>query len=163
MAQFFFFWFFFGWRHTPARPSPPVSVFPELTGALEFIDDFLLLYAPVLKPDCHLSLCQVCLRGYPPPFVLGDEFIGGVLPFQFLELHLGVWHTLLSPTANRAVSTRYSVCGERNAWSHYHLLWTASDWKRIFFFFFTNIYFPFVSSFVRIIKYFFCHITVKKI
>lgn len=85
---------------------------PELTGALEFIDDFLLLNAPVLKPDCHLSLCQVCLSGYSPPFVLGDEFIGGVLPFQFFELHLGVWHTLLSPTADRVVSTRNSVCGE---------------------------------------------------
>lgn len=106
-----------------AHPCPPfpVSVSPELTGALEFIDDFLLLYAPVLKPDCHLSLCQICLRGYPPPFVLGDEFIGAVLPFQFLELHLGVWHTLLSPTADRAVSTRYSVCGERGEKMHDHI------------------------------------------
>lgn len=96
---------------------------PELTGTLEFINDFLLLYAPVLKPDCHLSLCQVSLRGYPSPFVLGDEFIGGVLPFQFFELHLGIWHTLLPPTADRAVSTSYSVCGgEGNAMSHLNLL-----------------------------------------
>lgn len=100
-----------------ARPCPPSfsPSSPELTGTLEFIDDFFLLYAPVLKPDCHLSLCQICLRGYPSPFVLGDEFIGGILPFQFFELHLGVWHTLLSPTANRTVSNRYGICGEENA------------------------------------------------
>lgn len=81
------------------------SVFAELTGTLKLIDDFLLLYAPVLKPDCHLSLCQIGLGGYPPPFVFGDEFIGSVLPFQFLELHLCVWHTLLSPPADTTVAT----------------------------------------------------------
>lgn len=82
------------------------SASAELTGTLELVDDFLLLYAPVLKPDCHLSLCQVGLHRYPPPFVFSDEFIGCVLPFQFLELHLGVWHTLLSPPADTTVSTR---------------------------------------------------------
>lgn len=92
----------FGWITAHPCPSFPS---PELTGTLEFIDDFFLLYAPVLKPDCHLSLSQICLRGYPSPFVLGDEFIGGILSFQFFELHLGVWHTLLSSTAYRAVST----------------------------------------------------------
>lgn len=91
----------------PFPSSPSVSL--RLTGALEFVDDFLFLDAPVLKPDCHLSLCQARLGGYPPPFVLGDEFIGGVLPFQFFQLHLGVWHTLLSPTADRVLSSRYGV------------------------------------------------------
>lgn len=109
---FFFFFFsfflfcflFFGLKAIYVHLSPS----SELTGALEFIDDFFLLYAPVLKPDCHLSLCQVCLRRYPSPFVFGDEFIGGIFSFQFLELHLGVWHTLLSPTTHRVVSTRDS-------------------------------------------------------
>lgn len=109
---FFFFFFsfflfcflFFGLKAIYVHLSPS----SELTGALEFIDDFFLLYAPVLKPDCHLSLCQVCLRRYPSPFVFGDEFIGGIFSFQFFELHLGVWHTLLSPTTHRVVSTRDS-------------------------------------------------------
>lgn len=78
---------------------------PELTRALELIDNFFLLYPPVLEPDRHLSLCQVRLRGYPSPFVLGDEFVGGVLPLQFFELHLSVWHAFLSPTTDRAVHT----------------------------------------------------------
>lgn len=73
---------------------------PELTGCFEFVDNLFLLHPPVLEPDCHLSLCQVSLRGYPSPFVLGDEFIGGVLPLQFFELHLGVGHALLSATAD---------------------------------------------------------------
>lgn len=104
----------------PSSSSPPAAL-QKLTGALEFVHHLLLLHASVLKPDCHLSLCQVRLRGYPPPFVLGDEFIGGVLPFQFLELHLGVRHTLLPPTADRAVPTRYGVCGEGET-SHVNLL-----------------------------------------
>ena len=62
-------------------------------------------------PDGHLSLCQTCLRGYPSPLILGDEFVGGVLPLQFFELHLGVRHALLSPSADGAVSSRYRVCG----------------------------------------------------
>lgn len=102
MAQFFW--------DKDTQSCQPVSVVSSvsagLTGTLELIDDFLLLYAPVLKPDCHLSLCQIGLGGYPPPFVFGDEFIRCVLPFQFLELHLGIWHTLLSPPADPAVSTR---------------------------------------------------------
>lgn len=117
-----------------AHPCPPpVSPSPELTGTLEFIDDFFLLYAPVLKPDCHLSLCQICLRGYPSPFVLGDEFISGVLPFQFFELHLGVWDTLLSPTANRTVSTRYGICGDGNATSQLSILDFIRQKTKIFY------------------------------
>lgn len=73
----------------------------KLADSFQLVDDFLLLYASVLKPYRDLSLGQVGLSGYPPPFVLCDKFIGGVLALEFLQLHLGVWHALLSSTSIR--------------------------------------------------------------
>lgn len=56
----------------------------KLADGFQFIDNFLLLYASVLEPYCDLSLGQVGLGRYPPPFVLRDKFVGGVLALQFL-------------------------------------------------------------------------------
>ena len=75
-------------------------LYPKLTGALEFVDNFLFFNAPVLKPYCHLSLWQIGLGRYPSSFILCDEFIGGILPFQFLKLYLGVRDPFLPPTAD---------------------------------------------------------------
>lgn len=85
----------------------------QLADGFQFVDNFLLLHASVLEPYRDLSLRQVGLRGYPPPFVLCDKFIGGVLALELLQLHLGVWHALLPSTAIRArlsSDVRRGVC-----------------------------------------------------
>lgn len=76
---------------------PSAPPFNPLTSGLEFIDDFFLFDPPVLEPDCDLPLREVCRGWYPPPFVLGNEFVRSVFPFEFFQLHLSVRHALLSP------------------------------------------------------------------
>lgn len=74
----------------------------RLADRFQFVDNLFLLDSSVLKPYRDLPLRQVGLGRYPPPFVLRDEFIGGVLSLELLQLHLGVWHALLSPAPERA-------------------------------------------------------------
>lgn len=76
---------------------PSTPHFNPLTRGLEFIDDFFLFDPPVLEPDCDLPLREVRCGWYPPPFVLGNEFVRSVFPFEFFQLHLSVRHPLLSP------------------------------------------------------------------
>lgn len=74
----------------------------KLADGFQFVDNFLLFYASVLKPYRDLSLGQVSLGRYPPPFVLRDKFVGGVLAFELLQLHLRVWDPLLPSASVRA-------------------------------------------------------------
>jgi len=53
----------------------------SLTDGLVLVDHFLLFHSPVLKPDGHLSLGQVCVSRYPSSFVLSDELICGIFSF----------------------------------------------------------------------------------
>lgn len=83
----------------------------KLADSFQFVDDFLLLYSSVLKPYRDLPLGQVGPGRYPPPFVLRDKFIGGVFPLEFLQLHLGVGHALLSaPPIGAGVSPGVGRC-----------------------------------------------------
>lgn len=87
----------------------------KLADGFQFVDNFLLFYASVLKPYRDLSLGQVSLGRYPPPFVLRDKFVGGVLAFEFLQLHLRVWDALFpsaSVRAGVAPGVRSRICGE---------------------------------------------------
>lgn len=74
----------------------------KLADGFQFVDNFLLFYASVLEPYRHLSLGQVCLGRYPPPFVLRDKFVGGILAFEFLQLHLSVRDALFPSASVRA-------------------------------------------------------------
>lgn len=111
----------FIWTTERQIPSS-LGLSPKLTSSLEFVDDFLFFDPSVLKPDCHLSLWQISLCRYPSSFILCDEFICGILLFQFLELYLGVWHAFLPPTANRMnIPSGYRVCKEVDFSWHYYL------------------------------------------
>lgn len=79
-----------------------ILIIKKLADSFQFVDNFLLLDASVLKPYSDLPLGQVGLSRYPPPFVLRDKFIGAVLALELLQLHLGVWHALLSSASERA-------------------------------------------------------------
>lgn len=74
----------------------------KLADGFQFVDNFLLLYASVLEPYRDLSLGQVSLGRYSPPFVFRDKFVGSVLAFEFLQLHLGVWNALFPSASVRA-------------------------------------------------------------
>lgn len=62
-----------------------------------FAHHFLLFDPPVLEPDRHLALGQVGGGRNPPPLLFGDEFAGGVLLLQLLQLDFGVGNPLLPP------------------------------------------------------------------
>lgn len=55
--------------------------FQTLTDALVLVDHFLLFHPPVLKPDGHLSLGQVCVSRYPSSLVLSNELVCGIFSF----------------------------------------------------------------------------------
>lgn len=86
------------------KPSKYGQLSTLRRAALHFGHELLLLHPPVLEPDCDLPLRQVGRGRYLPPLVLGDEFIGGVLFLQLLQLDLGVRYPLLpAATERRAV------------------------------------------------------------
>lgn len=74
----------------------------KLADGFQFVDNFLLLYASVLEPYRDLSLGQVSLGRYSPPFVFRDKFVGSILAFEFLQLHLGVWDAFFPSASVRA-------------------------------------------------------------
>lgn len=77
---------------------PPVLPCLRRAG-LDFGDEFLFFYPPVLKPNGDLPLGQVSDGRNLSPLVLCDKFVGAVLFLQFLQLHLGVGYSLLSAAA----------------------------------------------------------------
>lgn len=74
----------------------------RLADGFQFVDNFLLLYASVLEPYRHLSLGQVSLGRYSPPFVFRDKFVGSILALEFLQLHFGVWNAFFPSASVRA-------------------------------------------------------------
>lgn len=89
-------------RSLPPTPPPPPSFPAAMSGGVEvrcfgFAHHFLLFDPPVLEPDRHLALGQVGGGRNPPPLLFGDEFAGGVLLLQLLQLDFGVGNPLLPP------------------------------------------------------------------
>lgn len=113
--------------YIPRMLSVKKTFAEKLADGFQFVDNFLLLYASVLEPYRDLSLGQVSLGRYSPPFVFGDKFVGSVLAFEFLQLHLGVWNALFPSASVRAgisSGVRSRIWEENTQARPHELLWT---------------------------------------